>query len=372
MNILVYNWRDITHPKGGGAEVNIHEQAKRWVEKGHTVTLFCGAYKNCKTQDIIDHIHIVRKGGTFGVYVWAFLYYVFRFRGKFDFVIDIENGIPFFTPLYSFLPKLCIVHHIHKNQFFIEFSFPLNWIGYFLETKLMPLVYRKVPFITVSNTSKTNLIALGIAEDTISVIYNGINHDLYKPNFQVKNDTPSIVYLGRFKKYKRLDLLIQALPPLFEKRPDLKFYIVGKGEEEDRLKNLAKELHLEGNIVFQGFVSEEEKVCFLQKVWLLVTPSMNEGWGLTVVEANACGTPAIAFDVPGLRDSIVHGKTGLLVKENDFKIFIETIDYLIHNDTLRREMEKNSLAWSENFNWDTTAEASMKILFNAYPLLHKD
>jgi glycosyltransferase involved in cell wall biosynthesis len=228
------------------------------------------------------------------------------------------------------------------------------------------------PFITVSNTSKTNLIALGIAEDTISVIYNGINHDLYKPNFQNKNDTPSIVYLGRFKKYKRLDLLIHALPPLFERRPDLMFYIVGKGEEEDRLKNLAKELDLEGNIVFQGFVSEEEKVRFLQKAWLLVTPSMNEGWGLTVVEANACGTPAIAFDVPGLRDSIVHGKTGLLVKENDFKIFIETIEHLIHNNTVRREMEKNSLEWSENFNWDTTAEASLKTLFNAYPILdHK-
>jgi glycosyltransferase involved in cell wall biosynthesis len=236
----------------------------------------------------------------------------------------------------------------------------------------MPLVYRRLPFITISKTTKDNLIALAIAENTISVVHCGIDHNLYKPNFQKKNDTPLILYLGRFKKYKRLDLLIHALPPLFERRPDLKFYIVGKGEEEDRLKKLSQELHLDENIVFQGFVSEDEKAYFLQKAWLLVTPSMNEGWGLTVVEANACGTPAIAFDVPGLRDSIVHGKTGLLIKENDFTLFVERIEHLIQNDTLRREMEKNSLAWSESFNWDKTAEASLKTIYNAYPTLdHK-
>ena len=359
MRILVFNWRDITHPWAGGAELNIHEQAKRWVQAGCQVTLFCGAYEGHSRHANIDGIEIVRRGGRFTVYLWAAVYYLLYFRGKYDVVVDLENGIPFFTPLYSRIPKVCIAHHVHTIQFRNEFSPPLSWIGIFLESVVMPLVYRRVPFITISQSSREALANIGIDLQRCSVVYCGLDHDLYRPG-QAKTQRPSLVYLGRLMSYKRVDMLIRFMASITEQYPDAVLHMVGSGPYEDELKQAADQHGVGDCVVFHGYVSEEGKVSLLQQAWVLVTASMTEGWGLVVIEANACGTPAISFNVPGLCEAIDNPHSGLLAEgEGEF---VECVLRLLGERDFRNSLSQCALKHSQRFNWDETAKKSLTIL----------
>jgi glycosyltransferase involved in cell wall biosynthesis len=360
--ILIFNWRDITHPWAGGAELHIHELAKRWVKHGHTVSLFCARYEGAKSFEELDGIEIIRKGGKFSVYLAAVWAYMTQLRKReYDLIVDDINGIPWFTPVFTRKPKVAIMHHLVKGIFFKELPLLLALIGYSIEACL-PFVYRKTPFITVSESSKQELVTVGIPEKHITIVNNGIDHRLYKPNEYSKSPFPHILYLGRLRDYKRLDLLVKAMPSIINEIPDVKLSIVGTGEAEDNLKTLTTDLRLADSITFYGYADEEEKVEFLQNAWLFVSPSEKEGWGLTVIEANACGTPAVAFDVPGLQDSIKDGQTGLLVADGESDALAVTIVKLLKDDTLRAELGMAALNYAQQFNWDKTAEEFMAVL----------
>jgi glycosyltransferase involved in cell wall biosynthesis len=359
MRILVFNWRDITHPWAGGAELNIHEQAKRWVQSGHQVTLFCGAYDKSKRRANIDGIEIVRRGGRFTVYFWAAVYYLSCFQGKYDVLVDIENGIPFFTPLYSKIPKVCIAHHVHTEQFRTEFPSPLSWIGILLESVVMPLVYRWVPFITISDSSREDLARIGIESRRCSVVHCGLDHDQYRPG-QAKTQYPSLIYLGRLMHYKRVDMLIRFMVPITERHPEAVLHVVGFGPAESELRQMVDQYGLRDHVVLHGHVSEEEKVGWLQRAWVLLTASMKEGWGLVAVEANACGTPAIAFNVPGLCEAIDHPRSGLLAESE--AEFAEAVLRVLEDRGYRDELSQAALKYAERFSWDQTAALSLSIL----------
>ena len=359
MDILIFNWRDITHPWAGGAEVHMHEIAKRWIKRGHKVVLFCGKYENCKEYDEIDGIKIVRKGGKYSVYIYAFLEYLIKFRKGCDIVIDNINGVPFFTPLYVRKTKIAILHHLVKDIFFKELPLLFGLIGYMAEW-LIPTIYRKIHFITVSDSSKEEMIEEGIPAENITIIKNGVSK-AYKPTF-AKSSYPHIIYVGRLKRYKRLDYLIKAMKKVEEKVPDVKLSVVGTGEVSTEFKELTNELGLRESITFYGYVNEEEKIKLLQNAWLFVTTAEKEGFGLTVIEANACGTPAIAYDVPGLRDSIKHGKTGLLVESGNIKALSEVIITILEDEELREELSENALEYSKQFSWDESAVQVLNVL----------
>ena len=359
MRILVFNWRDITHPWAGGAELNIHEQAKRWVQMGHPVTLFCGEFEGSQRHETIDGTDIVRRGGRFTVYIWAVFYYLLYFRGHFDIIIDIENGIPFFTPLYSRLPKVCIAHHVHTEQFRTEFSPPLSWIGIFMESRIMPLVYKRVQFITISKGSRSDLVSIGVNPEKCSVVYCGLDHDIYHPS-DIKTDNPSLIYLGRLMRYKRVDLLVEFMRSILKESPTVVLNIVGFGPTWYELKQLISKYGLEDHIIVHGHVSEPQKVRLLQQAWALVIASMNEGWGLVAVEANACGTPAIAFRVPGLCEAIDNPHSGFLV-ENEEE-FLDRVFRILQDSQLREKMEIAAINHAKEFNWNKTAERSLEIM----------
>ena len=359
MRILVFNWRDVTHPWAGGAELNIHEQSKRWVQAGNQVTLFCGEYKGSSRHANIDGIEIVRRGGRFTVYFWAAVYYLLYFRGKYDALVDSENGIPFFTPLYSRTPKVCIAHHVHTKQFRTEFSPPLSWIGVFLESVVMPTVYRRVPFITISQSSCEELASIGIDPERCSVVYCGLSHSLYRPG-QEKTQQPSLIYLGRLMRYKRVDMLIRFMGPILEKCPDAVLHVVGHGPAGAELERMVDQYGLAGHVILHGFVSEDEKVRLLQQSWALVTASMNEGWGLVAVEAHACGTPAIAFNVPGLCEAVGSPDAGLLVESEEE--FVQAICRVLRDQDFRVKLTQAAARHAKHFNWDRTAESTLGIL----------
>jgi glycosyltransferase involved in cell wall biosynthesis len=360
MNILLFNWRDPTHPWAGGAEVFSFEVARRWVQQGHRVTWLCGRHRSQPASGELEGIDILRRGGIYSVYPLAAWSYVSHLRGRFDVLLDSANGIPFFTPLFSAAPKLALVHHVHREVFFCELPWHLAQVGSLLERWAMPLIYRHVPFVAVSDSSRNALIQLGISADRISIVHNGVDSSRYRPG--PKAEIPLVVFVGRLRRYKRIDVAIRALPKLLDTLPNLRFSIVGSGPIAPALQALAQELGVDRHVRWHGHVSEQDKVQLLQQAHVVVNPSMKEGWGLTVLEANACGTPVVAANVDGLCDAVQHGRTGLLVPYGDPPSLAAGVQTLLLDGEQRQHLSHGALAWAREFDWDRSAQQCLELL----------
>lgn len=361
LRILIFNWRDTKHVWGGGAEVYIHELSKELTTKGYNVTVFCGNDGKNPRNEIIDNVLIIRRGGFYTVYAWAFLYYILKLRGKFDLIIDSENGIPFFTPLYIKKPIIGLVHHVHQEVFRAHLSFPLAQIAGFLEGKLMPFVYKNTKFIAVSNSSKEAMEAIGLGKKLeISIINPGV--DLLKFKASKKTEDPTILYLGRLKPYKSIDRLITAFSQVAQKIPTASLTIAGVGESRKELEEMTVKLGLASVVKFLGRVSEKAKAELLASSWILAQPSKIEGWGITVIEANASGTPVIASDVPGLRDSIRNPHTGLLVTWDNQEKWVDAMVKVIKDENFRKSLEQEAQLWSKNFSWQKSTDKFLEVI----------
>lgn len=358
MKILIYNWRDIKNPEGGGAEIFTHEIAKRWVKKGNEVTLFTSGFKGCKQKETIDGVKITRFGKKFSVYQDAKKYYRRYFsKENFDIVIDEINTRPFLTPHFVNHGEtiVALIHQLAKEFWFYETRFPINLVGYYFLEKRWLKNYRNLPTVAVSNSTKNDLINLDFRK--VFVVSEGINFDPLE-KVPEKNREPIIIYVGRLKKAKRPDHIVKAFSMIVEQIPRAKLWIVGDGYLREDLERMAG-----NNVKFFGHVSEKEKIDLLSKAWVLVNPSIREGWGINIIEANACGTPCIAYNVPGLRDSIVDGETGLLVKGNaGVEELAKVLTEFLENYKVRQEFSKSALKWSKRFTWDKGAEEFMMIL----------
>lgn len=361
MRFLVINWRDIRNPEAGGAEIHLHEIFKRVVQCGHQVTLLASKYDGCKKEETIDGIRIIRIGTKFTFSFFVFLHYITKFGfGKydFDFIIEDISKIPLFTPLYIKKPLISIIHHFHEKTLFKELPFFIAIFAYFCEL-LVPLFYKKNPIITVSESTKKELILRGVPRANIKIIYNGINHNLFTPG--TKAEKPLIIYVGRVKKYKQLEDLIKAFKIVKEKVKNSELIIAGRGSHHKELKKLVKKLNLDSVKIFKN-ITEHQKIKILQKGWIYVTTSMKEGWGLSVIEANACGTPTIAYKVPGLQDSVKNNQTGLLIKNGNIKELANTINKLLSNTKLREKLTRNTTKWAKNFDWNKSSEKFLQLI----------
>lgn len=368
MRILIVNWRDIQHPWAGGGEVNIHEQAKRWVQWGHSVTMLCGGYpvrhRGAPKDTVIDGVRIIRRGGRFTVYHRAALYYLRHLRGQFDVVIDVANGIPMLTPLYCRLPKVVLFHHVHLRQWFIELPWPFAVIGWFLERWVVRFVYAGVRAVAISESTQRELTRVGFKPARVDVVRPGLDHQRYNVD-SAAPDPYRLVYLGRLRHYKRLDTLIRLTKDLADEFPEVRLDVVGIGEDRPQLEELARREGVEQRVTFHGFVAEDEKVALLQRGWVFVMPSLNEGWGISVLEANACGLPAVAFDVPGLNESICDGETGLLGQSyDDLRDQVRT---LLVDSERRHRLAQQALRWSAQFDWEATARQLLDVVSSVCP-----
>ena len=360
VRILIFNWRDTKHVYAGGAEVYIDELAKRWVEKGNEVTIFCGNDGNKNRNENVNGINIIRRGGFYLVYLWAFLYYEFKFKGKFDVVIDSQNGIPFFTPLYVREKIFGLMFHVHQEVFLKSLLPPLAQIASFLEKRIVPRIYAGTEFITISPSTKTAMESIGIGQTDIHIIYPGVDMPVMRTRKRNKN--PTILYLGRLKFYKSVSVLLKAAKTIIDKFPNLQIVIAGEGEEKYNLMKLANRLGISKIIKFTGRVSEYQKSHLYQKAWVFVNPSLIEGWGLTSIEANSYGTPVVASDVPGLRDSVKNPHTGYLVQYGNEDKFAEKIKSLLSDKSVLKKMGRNSVSWAKKFSWDKSAKELLEII----------
>jgi len=362
-SILLLNWQDIRHPLGGGAEVHLHEVFRRIASRGHRVTQLCCRHPGMKPVERIDGITIVRSGSR----------RLFNFtaprscrklinNGQYDIVIDCINKLPLLAPLYvRHVPVLGVVHHLFKSTIFKEAALPQALYVYLYEKLIRP-VYKNTPFCVISPSTLQDLTDSGIAPGHIEIVAISIDHDLYKTSGASGSDEPLIGYLGRIKKYKSVDHLIRAFAAVRKTVSESKLIIIGGGDNLEHLKKLTRRLNLEQAVQFTGFVEEHKKVAYLRKCAVVVNPSAKEGWGLTVIEANACGVPVIAADVPGLRDSVIDGKTGLLYPYGDTDVCAKLIINLLQDREYRKTLRKNALEWAAGFTWDAAADKTFEII----------
>ena len=370
--ILLINWQDITNPYFGGAEVHLHEIYGRLArDYDYDVTLLCTAYPGSTLEDEIDGMRIIRSAGSrnsFDRRVKAEYRRLLKAGEKFDLVIEDMNKMPFMAPKWSESPVLVQVHHFFGKTIWKEFPwylFPFPLYVLWGEWRALKLyARRKLPVISVSESTAEDLMAAGIKRDRIRIIYNGIQTDVYRPDPDVPEaEKPTIVYLGRIKAYKRVDVLIKAMPAIRRKIPNARLVILGSGDGLPALRKLADRLSLSDKIVhFAGFVDEDKKLKHLRKAWVAVNTSPKEGWGIVGMEAQACGTPAVVSDAPGLRESIIDGETGYLFPFGDEHALSERIAKLLTDEKLRRDMGKSAAEWAAKFTWDNAAKDTDKAI----------
>jgi glycosyltransferase involved in cell wall biosynthesis len=360
LRIAWFNWKCIRHPEAGGAERFTHEIASRLVDKGHEVTLVTSRPEGLPAKEEVGGYRILRAGGRYTVYLKARKMYMEALKGRVDLVVDEINALPFFTVKYAKEPIVALIHHLARECWLLEVKPPISWIGYILEPKYLSL-YKRIPTITVSESTKRDLEKL--AFERIYVVPNGLDmKPLEKP--PEKNGDPTIIFLGRLKKTKQPDHAIKAFKLVAEKVPDAKLLIVGDGPLKSKLHKLVKKLKLEEKVTIYGRVDEEKKIELLREAQALIFPAVREGWGLVVLEANACGTPAVGYDVPGLRDSIRHMETGILVPYGDIKEMAKAMITLIENQELWTKMAENALQWAKQHSWDISIEKFNEIIKN--------
>jgi glycosyltransferase involved in cell wall biosynthesis len=362
LDILALNWRCPRHPQAGGSEINLFEQARRWVIAGHSVTVFCadpGREHAPMRDENVNGVRVIRRGGRFSVYLRAALFMLLNSR-RYDRVLDVANGIPFFAPLFTGRPITLLVHHVHDRQWFAEFPYPVAAAGCFLERQVVPRLYRRKVVIAVSPTTREALVKIGIKSAQVRVVYNGITPAEVPAVTGTRNRARSIAYVGRIKRYKRLDRLVRMIPTLRKEFPDIRLDVAGSGDAVSAIEDLVDQLGLRDCVALHGFVSEEKKAEILARAAVFATPSMHEGWGLTVIEGNGHGCPAVAYDVPGLRVAIRHGETGLLARDD--AEFRRALSFFLRDSEARRRYSEAACRWALKFSWDSCSRQTLQVL----------
>ena len=350
LRILVINWRDPKHPQAGGAEAYLFEQAKNWVRWGHQVEWLSGGFPGGAPRDRIASIPVRRVGNFMTVYACVPFAYLREFRDRFDVIVDSFNGLPFFSPLFSMKPKICILYHVHRELFKKHLG---GWLGNLLawcEETFVPMVYRKVHFVTISDDTLREMRSVGIGDTSAGLVRCGVDAALEPGK---KAASPTVVYLGRLKAYKRVDRLIEAFVAVRAAVPNAVLRIAGQGDALPALRALVSRLNLGGAVIFEGFVDDERKRELLQNAWVMASLSEIEGWGISIIEANACRTPAVVHDVPGLREAVINGLSGIIVPEGGD--VAEAIVRVLQDATLREALERGALARAHMFSWEAAA-----------------
>jgi len=372
LRILWYNWRCIKHPLAGGAEVYTHEVARRLSKQGHELVLVSSRADGLPSEEIIDGYRVVRAGNKYTIYLHAKrIYQKLRESGwRPDIVVDEVNTIPFLTPRYVEEPIVMLIHQLCKDCW-SHAAHPLAQpFGWWLERRLHKVYIESAKngslraIITVSPSTRHDLVELGYPEDKIFIVYNGLDRDFYKDCAELCKDKDDlVVYIGRITPYKKLEDLVKAWIKIERTVRDAKLIIAGRAEPKylHRLIYLANKLGLK-NIEFKINVTQWEKKMLLAKAKILVYTSIREGWGQTILEAAACKTPSVAYNAPGLRDSVKHMETGILVEPGNIEALAEAIIHLLKDDELRNRLAENAYRYGQSFGWDDTAAKFLEVI----------
>ncbi len=355
-HVVLLNWRDLDHPFAGGAEVFVERVAARFADAGARVTIFSSKAEGLPALASRNGVTIRRAGGALGVYAQA-LAWVRRNRRDIHAVIDCQNGIPFFSTLAvrRKTPVVQVIHHVHTRQFRLFFGPVASFLGRTLESRGARIAYRGRPTVCVSPSTRRDVLDQLNLFGPRFLVPNGLDFPGEPPASRVRTAHPSIVCVGRLVPQKRLDLLLTALPEVLAAVPDLHVHLVGEGPDLDRLQEVSRRHGLDEMVSFHGRLSAVERDSRLRAAWLTVNPTRLEGWGLSVMEAAAMGVPALAFRVPGLRDSVRDDLTGWLLDEDTplAPAIISRLDDLA-DPAVAARYGKACHDWARSFTWYRT------------------
>lgn len=351
------NWQDRHNPRAGGAETHLHEIFGRLVERGHDVTLLVSGWAGAAPRAAVDGMAVHRVGARYTYSLAAPRYYRKHLaRDDFDLVVEDLNKVPLFTPAWVRPPVVLVVHHLFGTTAFQEATLPVAGATWLLERPLAR-VYRGIPVEAVSRSTADDLIRRGLSASAIRIIPNGVDLGFFTPDpAEPRFPEPTLLYVGRLKRYKRVDVILRAMALLRDQGMKVRFIVAGRGDAARHLRRLRADLRLESLVDMPGFVDEVQKRRLLRRAWVHVLTSPKEGWGISNIEAAACGTPTIASDSPGLRDSVVHGGTGFLVPHDDPAALAERVRSLISDPDLRQRLGVAARRFAEQFTWQRAAE----------------
>ena len=328
---------------------------------GHTVEWFSASFPGASAVEELDGIRIVRAGRQWTVHWQAYRRYRRSIRGSFDAVIDEVNTMPFFTPLWAGIPVFMMIFQLAREVWWYESLFPISAVGYAIEPMYL-LGYRHTPVFTISRSTEQDLRKLGF-KGPITIIPIGI--DTVVSAARPKAETPTFLYVGRLAPSKRIGHMLEALAQFRRSAGAGTLWLVGSGSEryQRSLAKLARHLGVENSVVFWGRVSSVEKQRLMAEAHALLMTSVREGWGLVVTEANACGTPAIVYDVPGLRDSVRHEATGLIVLPRPSSM-CDGMLRLTRDQGLYARVVVEGRRWSTTFSFDEAARRVGEVLLS--------
>ncbi len=360
MKILILNWRDAKHPRAGGADFRLQHVYAPLTKQGHEVILYSCAYPGCEPDDNIDGIEVHRLGNDV---TFSFLCMI-KLRGwvkkhQPDVVVEDFNKLPFYSPLVYKGPLVIQMHHLWRKSIFREAFFPVA-LFIWLSEEMIRLVYRKCRFSVVSESTKAELVDMGVSPDHIEVIYNGADLSSYRPVDGAKE--PYMIWVGRIQKYKGVLDACQVLEKLQSEFPELELVIVGDGPFMPKVKEYITSHGLQDNVKLTGFIAEQEKIALLQKAAVHLQSSYKEGWGLSVIEANACGCPVVANNTTGLRDSVVDGQSGLLYDYCNLGEAAQKVKSILSDAELQSRLIEVGLRRAADFSWERNSSEMLKYL----------
>lgn len=360
MRLLLVNWQDRDNPQAGGAEIHLHEIFGRLAARGHEITLLCGGWAGCDATTVLDGINVIRVGTRYTFPFLARKYFDAHLATKkFDLLVEDVNKVPLYTPRWGSVPVVALVPHLFGSTAFKEFPVPLASAVWLAERPL-GRTYRGVPFQAISMSTAADLAERGIPRATVEVIYPGIDTVGYSPDESVRSPTPLFAYLGRLKRYKGVHIVIQAFAAM--QHPTAVLEIAGAGDYRERLERLAASLDLGSRVRFLGRIDETEKLRLLRAAWALVFASPKEGWGITNLEAAACGTPVVASNSPGIRESVRDAETGFLVPHGDTRAMATAMLQLAHDPPLVAALGARAREFAETFTWERAADETERHL----------
>lgn len=360
MRILIFNWRDIKNPAGGGAEILTHEMAKRWVSAGNIVDQFCSSYPHAKSVENIDGVRFIRKGKWWTVHILGFFYYLTN-KTKYDVIIDEVHWFPFFSAIYAPSKTIALTCEVASKLLFRVFPYPVALVFLMIE-KMYLYLYRKVPTMVISPSTRDDLLQSGHEKKLIEVIPMGIT---LPKNIRIKQKEKNvtIISVGRLNKQKGTLEVVQAFALIKREFPEAKLWLVGSAEGAHKgvLLNTIKSLGLQSSVKIWGFVDEEKKFSLMSRAHVLVSASAQEGWGLTIPEAGLVKTPSVVYNIPGFRDIIVQHSTGILVNTNHVDLAHATVNLLANKNTYNK-IQKNGYEYYKKYTWDATALSALEFI----------
>jgi glycosyltransferase involved in cell wall biosynthesis len=360
--VVFLSWRDTRNPEGGGAERYLEKMAAGMVERGCQVTIFCVAYAGAAPDEVVDGIRYVRRGTKLSVYALGMWGLLRRRFGRVDVVVDVQNGLPFFSRLVTRRPVVVLVHHVHREQWPVVYPGLTGRVGWWIESRVAPRIYRHDQYVVVSRATRAELRELGVTGPRVAVVHNGTD-----PVVSVdarKSAYPSICVVGRLVPHKQVEHAIDAARTLVAEFPGLRLRIVGSGWWEGELHAYARDLVERGTVVFEGHVSEVRKQEIYEESWVMALPSLKEGWGLVVGEAAAHRTPTVAYaGAGGTQESIVDGVSGILVGAP--AELTAALGALLRDEAGRARLAQGALQHSSGYTWGHSQAAFAHVVASA-------